>query len=368
MNRKKILFVDDQIYKLYQDDAKSTGGAAIQTYNWMKGFEAVGFKVAYTSPVKTSGDAVYLKHLRKGPRYVFWLLHLFDYYREVKKFNPSIIYLSTAGWKTSLWLIISRLVGAQYVQRISNNIVFNAGIYRKHLGVYRYGLAKLGVKGSDLILCQNEFQRSIIRSLFPRVKTEVIYNPYLLTNEIDNSNQTREYVAWIGLFQYQKNLPGLLHIVLECQDILFKIAGEPAGVLDNETIEALEKLKKLRNVEFVGFLDRVSLNNFLKNSLCLLNTSHYEGFSNTFLEAFSTSTPVITRIATDPDGIIQRNNLGFATTDYDEIPSLIKGIKSANLGRDERFSVYLNHEHNPEILAKKVLHCLTIVIENHKIR
>ena len=142
MNKERILFVDDQIYKIFVNKNEHTGGAAVQTSNWIKGFKDKGFKVKYTSTVKASNEALVFKHLNKGHRYFFWIFYLFNYYKVAKTFNPSIIYLSTAGWKTIIWMIIAKLIGAKYVQRISNKIVFKDKVYKDKLGIFKFMMSK----------------------------------------------------------------------------------------------------------------------------------------------------------------------------------------------------------------------------------
>jgi len=70
-------------------------------------------------------------------------------------------------------------------------------------------------------------------------------------------------------------------------------------------------LKELPNVKFSGYIKRADMNNFLSEAYALLNTSHFEGFSNTFLEAWAVGTPVISTIYVNPDNIINEKSLGF---------------------------------------------------------
>ena len=66
----------------------------------------------------------------------------------------------------------------------------------------------------------------------------------------------RSYIAWIGIFQYQKNLPALLDVVQKMPQIKFKIAGKSANSnLDDKTQTALHKLSECKNVDFVGYLN-----------------------------------------------------------------------------------------------------------------
>jgi glycosyltransferase involved in cell wall biosynthesis len=65
----------------------------------------------------------------------------------------------------------------------------------------------------------------------------------------------------------------------------------------------------------------------------LLSTSAYEGFSNTFLEAFAAGTPVVARRAVDPDSIIGRNDLGLVADDAPGLSDAV--IRLGAMGDDE---------------------------------
>ena len=58
----------------------------------------------------------------------------------------------------------------------------------------------------------------------------------------------KKYIAWIGLFQKQKNLPQLLKIALELPDYDFCIAGKQLNNhLDHDIIDAINKLKEKKS-------------------------------------------------------------------------------------------------------------------------
>ena len=141
----------------------------------------------------------------------------------------------------------------------------------------------------------------------------------------------------------------------------FKIAGMPGGNIDNDTDRAVSKLKKLSNIEFTGYLSRKKVPHFLSKSIVLLNTSHFEGFSNTYLEAFSTGTPVIAPVNADPDHIIEKNGLGFSVKNNSDFPVVIQSVfenKERFVEIGKQCQEYVYKKHDPEILAE----CLVDII------
>jgi glycosyltransferase involved in cell wall biosynthesis len=108
---------------------------------------------------------------------------------------------------------------------------------------------------------------------------------------------------------------------------------------------------------------------FLGNAVALLNTSHYEGFSNTYLEAFSRGTPVITQQGADPDGVIGKRNLGYSIHDESDFSSAIRNCFEMGEAYQElagRCQAYVREYHDPAMLNDKMVEQLTSIVQAHR--
>jgi len=138
----------------------------------------------------------------------------------------------------------------------------------------------------------------------------------------------------------------------------------PLKNLDEETITALSNLKKLKNVNFIGYLKREQVLDFFAKAIGLLATSYYEGFSNTFLEAFVSGTPVVAPLRIDPDHIISRNKLGLTSDSDEDLHKLIIQLNEMEVARYEvlvkRCRSYVLTHHAPEAKAKELIEILKL--------
>lgn len=78
------------------------------------------------------------------------------------------------------------------------------------------------------------------------------------------------------------------------------------------------------NMRYMGKISREKMPEIYKNSAVLCCTSLVEGFPNTFLEAWSYQTPVVTTF--DPDGIVNDKQLGLSVSTQAELVSALKTI------------------------------------------
>jgi glycosyltransferase involved in cell wall biosynthesis len=321
----RFLFYDDKIINILLREELPSGGAAVQALGWIHGLAEKGQDVyVLTNPAPREALKEGCEHLQllplydeqKGIRWLRWVYYRLPYiYRKIKEVKPDYLYQGTPGWSSFLLGLICQLLGIKYVVRISNDFLLDDRFYKNYGRVHGY-FQKLGFKLSYYILCQNEYQFSKIRQEFPGKKAFKISNPIFLKRvEKTDPIQAKEYIAWLGLFQYQKNLKLLYEIAQLLPDEQFAVAGKELPNVDADTKAYLEKLKKLPNVTFIGFLHRDQVLPFLAKAKFLLNTSHYEGFSNTFLEAMSVGTPIITSQKVNPDAIISTYQLGIVYQD-----------------------------------------------------
>jgi glycosyltransferase involved in cell wall biosynthesis len=197
--------------------------------------------------------------------------------------------------------------------------------------------------------------------MFPGKSAIKISNPLYLRNyELAEEIHSRDYIAWLGIYRHQKNLKLLFQVASILKKQQFVVAGKEGGNCDQETRCYLEKLKTLPNVKFCGFLERTQVLPFLANARFLLNTSHHEGFSNTFLEAWSVGTPVLSSVNVNPDSIISKYDVGIT---YNDVFDLCKQYAAVTPELYQLMSgnakEYVAHNHGYRFLTRKLLRYLS---------
>ena len=366
----KLLFLDFDIPYLLKDTDYPIGGACVRQYALAKGIIELGHHVGILSwkgakefVGKDVGfDWVETFPLHGGIRKLRWFYKRFpSLIRAVKKYNPDYLLQKCSGSYTGVLAFISDLLKIPFVYMASNDVDAD-GRYRKNLNLIEQITCKYGLKRAKAIFSQNSYQYREFKKRFPQKNIFKIYNPYFLTEDLPEikDRAKRKYIAWIGIYQYQKNLPALYKIVKKLPDFEFKIAGKERKNLDKDTKSVLVRLRKCENGKFVGYLRRTEIIPFLSSALALINTSHYEGFSNVFLESFASGTPVITTSRVDPDDIIANNKLGLVAKDYCEIPKLIISLKNSKdyNSMAHRCRDYVMKNHDPKVIAKKFIDSL----------
>lgn len=365
---KKFLIFDFNIPGIIDGTKSGGGGASIQVCNWILGLLKTGQKVGIIVDENTNIingkreiEIVRSFDLKKGIPIINWLYYRYPRLKQsIKKNNPDYILQAGAGFITWILSYISKKNNIVFIHRIANDVDTDERI-KKRLNLATRLFYYQGLTNSKVIICQNKYQYHNLKRIFPDKNLKILYNPfynYELPKSIKLFNN-RKYIAWLGLFQYQKNLPGLLNVVKKMPEMMFKIGGIPQSNIDKKTEMALIELRKCSNVVFLGYIKRAEINGFLGNAYALLNTSHYEGFSNTFLESFAAGTPVITTSKVDPDNIIATNGLGYVSYDFSAIPDLINRL--ININKDDYYEMcvrcrhHVEKNHDPMKLASELL-------------
>ncbi|WP_276499737.1 glycosyltransferase family 4 protein [Pontibacter litorisediminis] len=365
----KFLFYDDKLINILQKDERPSGGAAVQTLGWIQGLSKAGQEIyVLTGPAKDAVikeqykefNIIPLYDQQKGVRWIRWVYYRLPYiYKKVRSTKPDYLYQSIPGWSSFLIGSLCRYLKIRYVLRISNDNLTDERFFKHYSRAHHFFL-KSGMKLAYCILCQNEYQLENIKKKLPGKYVVKLPNPILLKPSQQLSDtRARGYIAWVGLFQYQKNLKLLYEIASSLQNEQFWVAGKELPKLDNETVRYLEKLRQLPNVKFVGFLKRNEVQSFIANAKFLLNTSYYEGFSNTFLEAMAVGTPIISSSKVNPDGFITTNCLGIV---YENAQDLARQYAAVTASSYELMSKkalqYVSQHHSHDHLARRLLDIL----------
>lgn len=240
------------------------------------------FVYGFVSLLKTKADILVFSGASRGT----FLLVLF-----CKLFRTKLIFLSASD--------TDFLLGKELVSGSSLNVC----MYRKSI----YYI--------DYFVTQNLFQSQKLKQNYGR-DSLIIPNIWFCSHEIPNDVKRYDAV-WVANFRRLKRAEWFLNLAEKMPSCRFAIVG---GSTSSEIIyfeEMKLKAELLANTTFFGAKPFYEVNEIIGQSKLLVCSSEFEGFPNTFLQAWAADVPVVSTV--DPSGVIQKYNLGCYITDESEL-------------------------------------------------
>lgn len=365
----KFFFIQYQNMELLSGSKTPLGGAVVQTVGWMRAFKELGHDVIQGKlendqrtllPEYNWVQTESLYHPDKNRKRFCWYTHrLPAIYKTLRESKCDVVYESIPHWTSFYIAIFCKILNIKHIIRVANDNMMDERILLEQ-SRYNMFFISLGLRFCDTILAQNSYQYSILRKKFPNKKILKVFNPIVINKDLLNAKDKLEgFIAWVANFRHQKNLRLLFDIAVGNAGENFKIAGSPKYPLDDETAEYYSKLKGLSNVEFLGNVARGDILHLLSNAKFLLNTSRYEGFSNTFLEAMSVGTPILSTNHVNPDSIISENGLGFIYENENDLNNILASLSINDYVRVSKNCVtFVTENHDHLVLGKRILNYL----------
>ena len=231
----KYLFLDDMLINVILKDQKPSGGAAVQTYGWIRGLMNRGHEVCELTNLDQNNELkaecadlklfpLYVND--KGIRWFRWIYYRIPFlYKRIALVKPDYFIQGVPDWSTLIYAIICRLLRIKFVVRVSNDNYVDSRISQFY-GKWHVLMLNIGLAMSDSIICQNEYQFGILKKRYTRKKIAKFGNPFHNNlKPIVNGYYDRDGIAWVGLFQYQKNLGLLYEIAKALEKERFKVFG-----------------------------------------------------------------------------------------------------------------------------------------------
>lgn len=172
---------------------------------------------------------------------------------------------------------------------------------------------RAGLRRADRLVAQTRTQAERLKELFHRDAT-VIPMPCADTSATSNVSKKeggRLRVLWVGRVCPVKRAELLLQVARACPGMSFDLVGPYDGEDYGRNIA--REAKMLPNVQLHGLVPRSEVGRHFAQADVLCCTSEYEGFPNTFLEAWNHGLPVVSTF--DPDGVMGREGLGLFVRD-----------------------------------------------------
>lgn len=245
--------------------------------------------------------------------------------RSLKRVSADVFYVRGNPPLCILTSYCCAFLREPLVYVVANDSNLELARLSSHHPAFRYTLPKLlyldAVRRADGVVAQTGYQRDLLRDIFG-IPSTVIPNGYTLpaADEIVPPDD-RNAVLWVGsLDPDQKRPDRFLKLAQRLPEVHFRMVGWSDDTRYRAGIE--RRAKDLPNVSFEGFVPPDQIDRYYRYAVALVNTSAYEGFPNTFLEAWRYGVPVVS-LEYSLDGVLTDEGVGYHAGTMDNLERTI---------------------------------------------
>jgi glycosyltransferase involved in cell wall biosynthesis len=182
-----------------------------------------------------------------------------------------------------------------------------------------------GLRHASHVIVQTRPQGEVVRAKFGRDAAAVVRNFQPLPASLPQKPQAPVEVLWVANFKDVKRpelFVQLAESFLGRDDLRFTMAGRPSG-LQRRFAPLMERIKRTANLEYLGELSIEDVNQRMAAAAIHVNTSSFEGFPNTFIQAWAQGAVVAT-IAVDPDEeTMEARGIGICAGTFERLRATI---------------------------------------------
>jgi glycosyltransferase involved in cell wall biosynthesis len=214
----------------------------------------------------------------------------------LKRVDADVYYQRTAAIATAVTAEFCRRHQRRSIYAGASDVDFIPGRedirYARDRGIFRHGVRRV-----DKVLVQNEAQRETLRANYGRDATLI---PNCYTPPPGARADRGGYVLWVATVRPSKRPELLLELARRMPQYRFVMIGgaDPGRRAEEYHAQVREAASRLPNVEFRGFVPFVEADRQFDGARVVVNTSLYEGFPNTFLQAWSRGVPTVAFVDT----------------------------------------------------------------------
>jgi len=296
--KPRICFVSLTIWPVFAraPGLEVVGGAEVQQAILARQFARAGYEVSLVcmdhgqpDGVMIDGITVYRAYAPAAGLPVLRFLHprLSALWAALRRADADLYYQRGAGMLTG--------VVARFCRRHSRRFLFAAASdldFDPALPLIRYGrdraLFRYGVRRADTVVAQSRRQQLACRAVYGRDSSLV--NSCHVAQDGPTADGSGA-VLWVGSIKPLKRPELFVELARSLPQLRFRMVGGGQGTACYAEIE--RAAAALPNLELVGFVPHHQIEPYFSAARLLVSTSEWEGFPNTFLQAWSQAVPTV---------------------------------------------------------------------------
>lgn len=244
-----------------------------------------------------------------------------DLYRALKELAPDVIVHMVASAFTGVAVLYARIHHALFYWYLASDMDVerfpNVGVRSpmRHLDrlVFRFGALY-----SDFVVAQTRAQAERLRQNLGRMASLQIGN-FFEVPALEPEKREVFTVVWIANLKGLKRPELFVELARRVSPSLcidFRMIGKPSEIEQERLV--MKMSCGLSNFAYLGELSLSEVEIELAGAHLLVNTSDYEGFPNTFIQAWQQEVPVYS-LNVDPDGVLELQGIGKRLVTMDRL-------------------------------------------------
>lgn len=351
----KICFISPSLYRyLNPRDGEASGGAERQQYMVATELQKRGHCVSaivgdFDQPRKETIEGI---NVVKGcPTQIGGPISMVSevrgLFQAMRTVDSKIFYIRGAPRLFSVVSLFTKILNKKLIFCIANDSDVTPEYLRDRYSSTFLWVYKQALQRTETVITQTKNQQQLLNKHFGR-DSIVIPNGYELPPEDQISpHSERKFVLWVGRSNKEKKKPlRYLKLARQLPDISFLMIAQPSK--DGSHHRKIQhKAQSINNLKFVGTVSPNRVHKYYNQATVLVNTSDFEGFPNTYLEAWRYRTPVVALYHTVGDGFETRN-MSIRSGSVSQLQSDVKRLHNnpnlrSRMGKNAREYVRENY-------------------------
>ena len=293
----KICFISLNSYPLFVNrSTEYFGGAEVQ-------MSLIAKELAKDSRFEVSvitGDYGQKKVIsKKGLKIYKTKVNPVYFFKVLRQTKADVYVERTANIKVALVSLFCKLFKKKFVYMMAHD-----------WDVDSKWLYYFGLKSADLIIAQTQDQKLKLKRGF-NLNSVVMASVIKPTS--NRRPKKREYILWVGRADTWKRPMSFIGLAEKLPNLKLVMICRQEN--DSNLFKKVKKqAEKLPNLKLVSAVPIEKIVDFFAKAKVLVNTSSAEGFPNTFLQAGTTKTPILS-LKVSPDQYFDKYNCGFTAND-----------------------------------------------------
>jgi glycosyltransferase involved in cell wall biosynthesis len=249
--------------------------------------------------------------------------------RRLEEIRPHVIYQQMKQSYTAVCARYARRHGIPFYFHVASDADLDGSWVALRLGsntlfdCVEELLGNWGVRHATHVVVQSTRQQRLLRERHQRDASILVRNFQPLPERLAEKSTAPSRVLWVGNFKDVKQpelFVELARSLVGDQRFWFDMIGRPAVSRRFEPM--MRAISELPNLKYHGELSIDAVNELMVGAGFFVNTSRFEGFPNTFVQAWARGAIVLSLVV-DPLEGMERLCLGYRAGTVDKLRALL---------------------------------------------